>query len=132
VAERGLADTSVFVAAETGRPLGELPEELSVATVTLTELELGVLAADQPADRARRLRTLTDVRAAVDPLPLDEAIASRLAELLARLRASGRRPKVFDAIIAATALAHELPVYTQDADYETLAAVDDALDVRRV
>ncbi len=132
MATRGLADTSVFIAAETGRPLGELPDELSVATVTLTELELGVLAADAPADRARRLRTLTDVRGAVEPLALDESVASRLAELLAQLRAAGRRPKVFDAIIAATALAHELPVYTQDGDYETLAAVHDALQVQRV
>jgi predicted nucleic acid-binding protein len=132
VASRGLADTSVFVAAESGRPLGELADELAVSTITLVELELGVLAAAEPADRARRLRTLTDVRASVEPLPLDEAVASRLAELLAQLRASGRRPTVFDTIIAATALRHDLPVYTQDADFDAIAEAHPALDVRRV
>lgn len=122
----------MFVAAESGRPLGALPDELSVATVTLTELELGVLAAREPADRARRLRTLTDVRSAVQALPLDERVASRLAELLAELRAAGRRPRVFDTIIAATALHHELPVYTQDGDFDAIADAHDTLRVQRV
>ncbi len=129
---RGLADTSIFVAAESGRPLGVLPETLSVATVTLTELELGVLAASEPADRARRLRTLTDVRAAIEALSLDERVASRLAELLAELRAAGRKPKIFDTIIAATALHHELPVYTQDGDFDAIADVHRTLRVERV
>lgn len=128
---RGLADTSVFVAAETGRPLGPLADELSVATVTLTELELGVLAA-APADRARRLRTLSAVREAVAALPLDEQVSSRLAELLAQLRGSGRRPKLFDTIIAATALHHDLPVYTQNDDFDAIAEVNEALRVERV
>jgi len=131
VASVGLADTSVFVAAEAGRPLGPLAEELSVATVTLTELELGVLAAE-PADRARRLRTLGAVREEVAALPLDEQVASRLAELLAVLRADGRRPKLFHTIIAATALHHDLPVYTQDGDFDSIAAAHDALRVERV
>jgi hypothetical protein len=132
MATRGLADTSIFIAAETSRALGVLPEELSIATVTLTELELGVLAAREPVDRARRLRTLSDVRAAVDALPLDERIASRLAELLVQLRASGRKPKVFNTIIAATALQHELPVYTQDSDFDAIAEVHATLRVQRV
>ena len=131
MASRGLADTSVFVAAESGRSLGALAEELSIATVTLTELELGVLAA-APADRPRRLRTLTAVRDALAALPLDERVASRLAELLAQLREGGRKPKLFDTIIAATALQHDLPVYTQDADFDAIAAVSDSLHVERV
>jgi predicted nucleic acid-binding protein len=132
MASRGLADTSIFVAAEAGRPLGELAEELSVATVTLTELELGVLAAGTPADRARRLRTLTEVRLAVEPLPLDERVASRLAELLAQMRATGRKPRLIDTIIAATALHHDLPVYTQDHDFDEIAEAHAALHVERV
>lgn len=131
MASRGLADTSVFVAAEAGRPLGPLADELSVATVTLTELELGVLCAES-ADRARRLRTLSAVREAVSALPLDEHVASRLAELLVQLRDSGRKPRLFDTIIAATALHHDLPVYTQDNDFDAIAAVHDALRVERV
>jgi len=131
VGSQGLADTSVFVAAESDRPLGALPDELSIATVTLTELELGVLAADE-TDRPRRLRTLTEVRAAVEALPLDEQVASRLAELLAQLRVAGRRPKLFDTIIAATALRHGLPVYTQDQDFDEIAEAHGALQVERV
>lgn len=132
MASGGLADTSIFVAAETGRPLGALPDELSIATVTLTELELGVLAAREPADRARRLRTLTDVRTATEALPLDERAASHLAQLIAELHAAGRKPKIFDTIIAATALQHGLPVYTQDGDFDALADVNNALHVHRV
>ena len=131
MASQGLADTSVFIAAETGRELGPLPDELAIATVTLTELELGVLAAE-PADRGRRLRTFTEVRTAVEALPLDEHVASRLAELLVSLHEAGRRPKLFDAIIAATALRHDLPVYTQDADFDAIAAAHPDLRVRRV
>jgi predicted nucleic acid-binding protein len=132
VASRGLADTSVFIAAEADRDLGELPDELAVSTVTLTELELGVLAATEPADRARRLRTLTSVRTSVEALPLDEPVASRLAELLVQLRTAGRRPRVFDAIIAATAMNHDLPVVTQDADFEAISEACPALRVLRV
>jgi tRNA(fMet)-specific endonuclease VapC len=121
----------VFVAAEAARPLGPLPDELSIATVTLTELELGVLAGSS-ADRPRRLRTLTDVRAAVEALPLDERVASHLAELLVRLRTTGSRPKLFDTIIAATALRHDLPVYTQDHDFDAIADAHEALRVQRV
>lgn len=132
MASRGIADTSVFVAAEASRPLGALPEELSISAVTLTELELGVLVAATPADRARRLRTLSAVRGAVEALPLDEGVASRLAELLAHVRAAGRRPRVFDAIIAATAMQHDLPIYTQDADFDALAAAHPAVRVQRV
>lgn len=101
-----------------------------MATVTLTELELGVLAAE-PSDRARRLRTLGAVRAGVAALPLDEQVASQLAELLADLRAGGRRPKLFATIIAATALRHDLPVYTQDGDFDAIAAAHDGLRVER-
>ena len=131
MASEGLADTSVFVAGETGRPLGPLPDELAISTITLTELELGILAADPP-DRARRLRTFTDVRAAVEALPLDEHVASRLAELLVSLHEAGRRPKLFDTIIAATALHHDLAIYTQDADFDIIAAAHPGLHVQRV
>lgn len=131
MAFRGLADTSVFVAAEANRSIGRLADELSVATATLTELELGVLAAG-PADRARRLRTLSAVRESVAALPLDEQVASRLAELLASLRRSGRKPKLFDTIIAATALHYDLAVYTQDSDFDAIAAAHEDLRVVRV
>ena len=60
---RAIADTSVFIARDSGRPLGELPDEIAVSVVTAAELELGVLRAADPTTRAVRLRTLSRVRA---------------------------------------------------------------------
>ncbi len=113
-AERGLFDTSVFVAREAGRPLGALPREWAVSVVTIAELRLGVLLADDPAVRATRLRTLVEVQQGAEPLPADAAVATIFAELVAAARRSGRRPKAIDAWIAATAVTHNLPLYTQD------------------
>ncbi len=115
---RALADTSVFVALEQDRPLeNPPPDELSISVMTLAELQLGVLNATSPAIRARRLRTLQAVRDGVDALPVDEVVASRFAELVAELRADGRKCPVVDVLIAATALRHDLPLCTQDRDF---------------
>ena len=70
---RGLLDTSVFIAREQRRPLGPLPDELAVSVVTIGELELGVLAAVDPDQRARRADTLALARAA-DPIAVTEAV----------------------------------------------------------
>ena len=69
--KRGLLDTSIFIAREAGRPLGELPDTVAVSVVTLAELHLGVLMAHGAAVRARRLRTLTALQNAFEPLPID-------------------------------------------------------------
>ncbi|HET8976827.1 MAG TPA: PIN domain-containing protein [Solirubrobacteraceae bacterium] len=126
---RGLLDTSVFIADERGRPLrGErLPDESAISVVTLAELELGVHLAPSADVRARRLRTLQLTRSTYVALPADEAVASAFAELVARARRSGRRPKVQDTWIAATARVQRVPVYTQDSDFDDLA-----VDVVRV
>jgi predicted nucleic acid-binding protein len=118
-----LADTSVFVAAEQGRPLSPPPAGAArVSVATLTELHLGVRnAADE---RVRELRALTLDRAlAFIPLSYDERVAERLATLISDLRRGGRRADVMDCIIAATALVHDLAVWTQDSDFEVLASV---------
>lgn len=128
---RGLADTSVFIAAESGRPLGELPSELAVSVVTVGELELGVLAATGHADREQRADTLALVRAA-DPIPVSEAVMSSFARLVYDCRAAGLRPRVLDALIAATAVQHGLPVVTQDEDFTEIAAAHPRLTVIRV
>jgi predicted nucleic acid-binding protein len=122
-AERGLLDTSVFVAREQGRPLGPLPAAAAISVVTVAELHLGVLLADDPAVRAQRLRTLSSVEALFEPLPIDAAVARTFAELVAEARRTGRRPKIMDAWIAATAVAHDLPVYTQDEDFLAIPRV---------
>jgi predicted nucleic acid-binding protein len=124
-----LADTSVFVAAEQGRPLIPPPAGAArVSVATLTELHLGVRnAADEPV---RELRTLTLERAlAFIPLPYDERVAERLASLISDVRRSGRRADVMDCIIGATALVHDLAVWTQDSDFDVLASAVPSLRV---
>ncbi len=121
--ERGLLDTSVFIAQESGRPLGQLPSQGAISVVTVAELHLGVLMADEPTIRAQRLRTLSSVDSLFEPLPVDAAAARMFAELAAEARRQGRRPKIMDTWIAATALAHDLPVYTQDDDFLAIPRV---------
>ena len=120
---RALLDTSVFVAREQGRPLGRpLPDEVAVSVVTVAELELGVLMAADPLTRAHRLRTLMDVKALAAALPLDERVASAYALLASTVLSAGRKPRVQDTWIAATALANGAEVWTQDADFTDFAA----------
>jgi predicted nucleic acid-binding protein len=120
---RGLLDTSVFIADEQGRELAaaHLPDEAAISVVTLAELELGVQLASSEAVRGRRLRTLRATQATYVALPIDESVASAFAELVVIARRAGRRPKVQDAWIAATARAHRVAVYSQDADFDDLA-----------
>jgi predicted nucleic acid-binding protein len=119
----GVLDTSVFVAGESGRPLGPLPDEAAISAITVAELYLGVLMADDPDVRATRLATLNAVERRFDPLPVDDAVAHVFAELVARARRLGRRPKVPDVLVAATAVAHRMPVYTQDEDFAAIPGV---------
>ena len=120
-----ILDTSIFVAVEQGRPLGRpLPDSVSVSVVTLAELELGVLVARDPDTRARRLATLTRVREETAGLPADERVASAYARLAAGELEAGRKPRVHDTWIAATALVHRAEVWTQDDDFSSFALVD--------
>jgi len=121
---RGLADTSVFIAEESDRALDVrlLPDELAVSVVTLAELTAGVLVAADSGIRATRLATL-DALADVEVLPIDESAALSWARLRVHLAETGRRMNVNDLWIAATALAHQLPVVTQDADFQPVEGV---------
>jgi len=124
-----LADTSVFIAAEQGRPLGEPPAgEARISVATLTELLTGVHRADDGALRELREATLRSARRFI-ALPYDTPVAERLAALLAQARTRRRRAGAMDAIIAATALAHDLAVWTQDEDFAVLAEMEPALRV---
>jgi predicted nucleic acid-binding protein len=129
----GLLDTSVFIANETGRPLHELPTRVRVSVVTIGELQLGVLAASDRASRARRASTL-DLARLADPISISEAVMVTWARLVADCRAAGvhRTVKLTDALIAATAVEHGLPVVTQDDDYDRIAAAHPALTVIKV
>lgn len=129
----GLLDTSVFIAAETGRSLGPLPDRVAVSVVTLGELELGVLAAADEGQRARRADTLALARES-DPIPISEAVMSEWARLVINCRAAGIHCtiRLTDALIAATAITHGLPVVTQDGDFTTLTLAHAALEVIEV
>ena len=115
---RGLLDTSVFIAAESGRPLDEarIPDETAVSVVTLAELQAGVLAAADVEVRARRLATLNAV-ADVELIGVDEQAALMWARMRVHLAESGRRLNVNDLWIAAVAASRGLPVVTQDDDF---------------
>jgi predicted nucleic acid-binding protein len=115
---RGLVDTSVFVARESGRGLeaDRLPDELAVSIITIGELRAGVLAATTVEARDRRLGTLT-AALQLDPVPVDEAVAAEWARLRVLLRDAGERMPVNDSWIAATAMALAVPVVTQDDDF---------------
>lgn len=122
---RGLADTSVFIASESGRPLRDLdlPDELAISVITVGELRAGVLAAGDAETRDRRLATFAEVLR-LEPLPIDERVAESWARLRVELRDRGRRMPVNDSWIAATAMALDLPVVTQDDNYEPLSGLE--------
>lgn len=119
--KRGVLDTSVFIATESGRELDEdaLPTESAICVVTLAELHAGVLAARDVDTRARRMATLSTV-ADIELLSIDEAAAITWARMRARLAEAGRRVNVNDLWIAACAASRELPVVTQDDDFSPL------------
>jgi len=126
-----LADTSIFVAAEQGRPIAPPPTgEARVSVATLTELGVGARRAGTEPLRRLRSATLERARRFI-PLAYDDAVADKLAELLSAARTAGRRAGAMDAIIAATALTHDLTVWTQDDDFSVLAELAPALRVQR-
>lgn len=120
----GLLDTSILVAFEAGRQIAadRLPDESVISPVTLGELHAGVLAADDYETRARRMATLSSAFD-IKLIPIDGPVAEAWALLRARLRESGHRVRVNDLWIAATAMAHRMPLYTQDGDFRSLAGM---------
>ncbi|WP_156744015.1 type II toxin-antitoxin system VapC family toxin [Mycobacterium sp. 1164985.4] len=120
----GILDTSVFIADENGRQLETslIPEQLATTVVTLAELNAGVLAARTPEIRARRLRTL-DAVADMTAFPVDEEAARLWALLRVHVAEAGRRVRINDLWIAAIAAARQLPVVTQDGNFDVLEGV---------
>lgn len=128
----GLLDTSVFIASESGRRLDEhrIPDRLVTSVVTLAELHTGVLAAQDTETRARRLATLESTYD-IEVLPMDGDAARFWARMRVHLAEAGRRVRINDLWIAAIAVAHNVPVVTQDGDFEPLEGVA-GLEVIRV
>lgn len=117
-----IVDTSVLLGPEPSagtRP----PDDVAISVVTLAELWLGALLADALDERASRLALLSEVQRCFEAVPVDGAVARGYAELMAAARRRGVRPRPFDAVIAATAMIRNVPVYTRDRDFARIPGV---------
>lgn len=112
--ERGILDTStVILLARLSDPTA-LPAQPLITTITLAELSVGPLVADGEGERAARQAHLQQAEADFDPLPFDAAAARAFGRVATSLRRAGRKTaaRAYDAMIAAIAIAHDLPLYT--------------------
>jgi hypothetical protein len=111
---QGVLDTSTVIAMRDITDPQALPLEAVITTVTLAELSVGPLVARDERERAARQAHLQEAEADFDPLPFDQASARAFGQVAASLRRAGRKTsaRAYDALIAATALARGLPVYT--------------------
>jgi predicted nucleic acid-binding protein len=126
---RGVIDTSVVIDLDRVA-LGALPAELAISAVTLAELAAGPHATSDPDERARRQDRLQRTEATFEPLPLDGRVARAYGRVYAAVREAGRHAtgrRAFDLLIAATAVAGDLPLYTQNPG--DFAALGDLLEV---
>jgi predicted nucleic acid-binding protein len=126
---RGLVDTSVVIDMERIDP-ADLPVEIAISAITLAELAAGPHATSDPVERARRQDRLQRVEATFDPLPVDVEVARAFGRIYAAVATAGRKARgrrAFDLLIAATAVAANLPLYTRDPD--DFAGLPDLLKV---
>lgn len=130
-AGRGVVDTSVVIGiAEISD--AELPDELAIAAITLAELAAGPHATSDAAERARRQQQVQMAEATFEALPFDSAAARAYGRIFNATVQLGRKPRgrAVDLLIAATAAAHGLPLYTRNpADF---AGLEDIVTVRAV
>ena len=127
---RGLVDTNVLILLPKLDP-DDLPETSLISTITLAELSVGPLVARDDLERARRQAHVQQAEADFDPIPFGREAARAFGGVAAAMRARGRKPaaRAYDALIAATALAERLPLFTCNPDdYSGI----DGLDVRAV
>ena len=112
--QRGLLDTSTVILLGRIQQADSLPDELSISAVTIAELSVGPLVARDDRDRAARQAHLQQAEADFEPLPFDAASARAFGQVAAALHGAGRKPaaRSYDALIAAIALANDLPIVT--------------------
>jgi predicted nucleic acid-binding protein len=126
---RGVLDTSVIIDLDQ-LEAAALPREVAVSAITMAELAAGPHATSDPDERGRRQDRLQRAEAAFDPLPFDADAARAYGRIFASVVAAGRKARgarAVDLLIAATALAAELPLYTRNG--HDFAAIDDLIDV---
>jgi tRNA(fMet)-specific endonuclease VapC len=129
---RGVLDTSTVILLSRLRDPAALPREPVITAVTLAELSVGPLVAAGEQERAARQAHVQQAEADFDPLPFDAAAARAFGGVAASLRRAGRKPaaRAYDAMIAAIAIANELPLYTcnpsdfEDIDNQTVVAIE--------
>lgn len=129
---RGLLDTSVVIDLEQ-LDASELPDEMAISALTLAELAAGPFAASKQDMSARRLDRLQRTEAAFDPLPFDADAARAYGRIVAAVLEAGRKPRgprMVDLLIASTALAHGLPIYTRNP--KDLNGLEDLLNIHSV
>jgi len=129
--QRGVLDTSTVILLERIADVSSLPEEPMITAVTLAELSVGPLVATNPQEQAIRQMRLQQVEADFQPLAFDAAAARSFGRVAASLRRGGRKSsaRTYDAMIAAIAIANDLPLFTcNPADFD---AIDD-LDLRAI
>jgi predicted nucleic acid-binding protein len=126
---KGLIDTSVVIDMERIDP-ADLPIEIAISAITLAELAAGPHATTDPGERARRQDRLQRAEATFDPLPVDANVARAFGRVYAAVAAAGRKARgrrAFDLVIAATAVASNLPLYTRNPG--DFAGMSDLLEV---
>ncbi|GAC1581418.1 MAG: hypothetical protein NVS3B24_17920 [Candidatus Dormibacteria bacterium] len=113
-ASTGLLDTSVVIALPTIGDVAALPQQPLICAVTLAELSVGPLVAKTAVERAARQALLQQAEADFQPLPFDDRAARAFGRVAASMHRRGRkvRARTYDAMIAAVAVAHDLPLYT--------------------
>lgn len=125
--QRGILDTSTVILLEKLADAKTLPVEPLITTVTLAELSVGPLLAKGESERVARQTRLQQAEADFEPLPFDASAARAFGHVAASLRRSGRKAtaRTYDAMIAATAVANGLPVYTcNPADFSGIDGLD--------
>jgi len=124
---RGMLDTSAVILLGRLTDPSVLPDESVISSITLTELSVGPHVATTDDERAVRQAHLQQAESDFDVEAFDGEAARAFGAVAASLRASGRKPaaRAFDALIAASAIAHGLPLYTcNPSDFEGIARLD--------
>lgn len=140
---QGMLDTNILILRRWIDP-AELPDEMAISAITLAELSAGPHEVrghneqdryDEHAERARRLEILQRAESEFDPVPFDAEAARIFGRVTAAVIASGRKPRrrVADLMIAATAIAEGLPLYTTNpADFSGLDTLVRIISVTRL
>lgn len=120
---KALFDTSVLVDADIEQLKSFLDVGAAISVVTVAELGAGIQLAKDPQIKSVRLRTYNATLELFEPLPFDLNVAQCLGALIADCRKEGRRPKYGDAVVAATAICHNLRLVTRDSDFVGMPGV---------